>query len=182
MQQLQSSGSALPDDVVAKLVAARVAQVLHSPAFISCLQDRTHASRCTGRCAAQRLGARWPADLPLPSCRTRLRWRHTRRHHPPQHFRCRPPSPSLQPRLNLLLDDLAEERCAGRVVDVQGRRWHTAALPPPAAAVVAPLARDAPESVRARLRTYAPLAGVSCEVDGGQAPLEVLRDVIKAAS
>ncbi len=172
MQQLQSSGSALPDDVVAKLVAARVTQVLHSPAFISCLQDRTHASRCTGRCEAQRLGARWPADLPLPSCRTRLRWRHTRR----------PPSPSLQPRLNLLLDDLAEERCAGRVVDVQGRRWHTAALPPPAAAVAAPLARDAPESVRARLRTYAPLAGVSCEVDGGQAPLEVLRDVIKAAS
>jgi adenylate kinase family enzyme len=87
---------------------------------------------------------------------------------------------SLSPSLHLLIDEAAEERCAGRIVDARGRRWHKSAYPPPAGSAVSSLARDAPDSVRARLRAYAPLAGASCEVDGGQAPLDVLQDVLKA--
>jgi hypothetical protein len=43
------------------------------------------------------------------------------------------------------------------------------------------LERDAPDAVRARLRSHA-AAAAACEVDGGKAPLDVLKDVLKAAS
>ena len=77
---------------------------------------------------------------------------------------------------------MAEERCAGRVVDAQGRRWHKAACPPPTAAAVVSLPSDAPDLVRARLRTYSALAGATCQVDGSGAPLDVFKEVLKAAT
>ncbi len=188
MQHMEASDSALPDDVVAKLVGARTAQVRRFACRL-CVSV-THRS---GRRATQRLGARRHAFIRLPSSCTGICRDKAHCHHPPQCSRqaslacprpipaahsCRLPSTPLSPSPS---DEVAEERCAGRVVDAQGRRWHTVAFPPPAAAAVAPLARDAPESVRARLRTYAPLAGATCDVDGGQAPLDVFKDVLKAA-
>ena len=54
-------------------------------------------------------------------------------------------------------------------------------LPPPPGVAVHSLERDAPDAVRARLRSHA-AAAAACEVDGGKAPLDVLKDVLKAAS
>lgn len=192
MQELEASGSALPDDVVAKLVAARAVQVRRPVASLPnfCIVSEFRSLRA-GRCGAQRLGTRRPAIISLPSGGSSICRHQTRGHHPPECSRhahpssfC-PPFPSFlippPPDRLLLSDDVAEERCAGRVIDAHGRRWHSAAFPPPAGTAVGPLSRDAPESVRARLRAYAALAGAACDVDGGQAPLDVFRDVLKAA-